>query len=591
MYYRGLKRDSRVSYAKRGTVLDTHGEGDPIDIKEGDIINLPILLFTENRDYLVKNNGQKVKAEQLVAKAILLYFVPVCLDSNCVMEKTWTTFLIDIYNDLLPKSDFEVIFVAVDDVCSESFLASGRDPQKNFDSLFARMPWTAIPFSDLGSRKRIAKKLGVLGGEFFCGVRGKLRVSCSVSLDSKGMVLKRNACYLFGGYGTPGYPFTDERIKFLNFEDDAIAKNPSLESLLGSRERDYVISNKGDRVPIHTLKDKVVALYFYEDGLTNYRRPQLTPQLEMAYKELKNKENFEVVLLYLYDTCGTLHCTNEESFWNTLKTMPWLALPFKDSSHKKLKRIFGYPDDLDGPELAPTLVIVGPNGEFVDPCGADVLKEFGTSAYPFTRRKVANLKTEMVKELKLEMLWDPNTVFGVKYDGLEIPFSQFAGKRVLIYFEMNGLYRRAHWERLLKMKDLYLKMKGTDDEFEVIYKKDSLSSIKPYGDWIPPDYNELPWSAHYYDAGYSLPKELEQRIFDFNCSSGRKGSRLCFLVAFERDGSLVRRTFHPTFNDVDFPFFAGGLKEEYLDQLDYYYGWLYWNYMEERMHSMIYQRR
>ncbi|KAL6574715.1 hypothetical protein OROMI_012000 [Orobanche minor] len=418
------------------------------------------------------------------------------------MEKEWTTFLIDIYNDLLPNNDFEVIVVAVDDIFTE-FLASGRDPRKYFESLFAIMPWTATPFSDLGSRKRIAKRLGVSGGEYFCSVRGgELRVTCSVFLDSNGMVLTRDACYYFGAYGTPGYPFTDERTKILDCEDDAIAEQPSLESLIGSRERDYVISIKGTRVPIHTLKDKVVALYFYEDGLTNYRRFVFTAQLEKAYKELKSKENFEVVLVYLSDTRGNPYSTNEESFWNTFKTMPWLALPFKDSNHK-LKRIFGYPNDLFGPEEALTLVIIGPNVEFVDPCGADILEQFGTSAYPFTRKKVAKLETEMIKEVKLEMLWDPNTIFRVKNDGLEIPFSQFAGNRVFIYFEMKELYfyQDTHWEKLLRLKDLYLKMKGTDDEFEVIYIKNSSSTGKPHGRWISPDYSELPWLVHYYDEG------------------------------------------------------------------------------------------
>ncbi|KAK1348668.1 hypothetical protein POM88_054948 [Heracleum sosnowskyi] len=40
-----------------------------------------------------------------------------------------------------------------------------------------------------------------------------------------------------------------------------------------------------------------------------------------------------------------------------------------------------------------------------------------------TSRKVAKLETEIIKELKLEMLWNPNTIFRVKNDGLEIPIS------------------------------------------------------------------------------------------------------------------------------------------------------------------------
>ncbi|KAL8094138.1 hypothetical protein AgCh_035848 [Apium graveolens] len=218
-------------------------------------------------------------------------------------------------------------------------------------------------------------------------------------------------------YGTLGYPFTDERIKYLESGDDKAANQPSLGTLLGYPLRDYVISNKEDRVPIHTLKDKVVAQYLYEDGLTD---EELTVKLKIAYKgSAKTKENFEVVLLYLYDTHGTLHSTNEESFWKTFKNMPWLALPFKDPNHKKLKLIFDYPDGMKGPERPPTLVIFGPSGEFVDPCGGDILMDFRAPACPFTRKRLAKFETEKVKQLKLKMLWNPNTVFRVEKDGLE----------------------------------------------------------------------------------------------------------------------------------------------------------------------------
>ncbi|KAL6558774.1 hypothetical protein OROMI_019124 [Orobanche minor] len=163
----------------------------------------------------------------------------------------------------------------------------------------------------------------------------------------------------------------NERIKFLKSEDDAAVKQPSLELLLGSPERNYLISNKGDRVPIHTLKDKVVALYFFEDGLTDDGQSTLTDRtltdkLEVAYKDLaKMNKNFE----------------------------------------------------------APTLVVIGPNCEFIDPCGVDILMHFGIPAYPFTRKNIAKLETEKAKELKLEMFWDRNTIFKVNKDDFELPES------------------------------------------------------------------------------------------------------------------------------------------------------------------------
>ncbi|KAL6575569.1 hypothetical protein OROHE_000946 [Orobanche hederae] len=235
----------------------------------------------------------------------------------------------------------------------------------------------------------------------------------------------------------------------------------------------------------------------------------------MAYKELaKMNKNFEVVLLYLYDTCGTVNCSSEDSFWKLFKSMPWLALPFKDRNHKKLIRIFGYPNKLDDGEEAPTLVVIGPNCEFIDPCGADILMRFGIPAYPFTRKNLAKLETEKAKELKLEMLWDRNTIFKVNKDDLEIPLYQFAGKKLMIYFEMRKYY--VHREEVLMMKDLYLKMKGTDDEFEVIYIKDLALCNQPGVAWVVHDYDELPWPVHYYGEGYSLPKELEHSVFNYH---------------------------------------------------------------------------
>ncbi|KAL8120280.1 hypothetical protein AgCh_017441 [Apium graveolens] len=37
------------------------------------------------------------------------------------------------------------------------------------------------------------------------------------------------------------------------------------------------------------------------------------------------------------------------------------------------------------------------------------------SAYPFSRDRVVELITEEAKELRLEMLWEPNSVFGGKF--------------------------------------------------------------------------------------------------------------------------------------------------------------------------------
>lgn len=132
----------------------------------------------------------------------------------------------------------------------------------------------------------------------------------------------------------------------------------------------------------------------------------------VAYEELaRNKVNFEVVLIYLYDTGITCNCTDEGSFWKKFKTMPWLALPYRDLSYRKLMRLFCYPPLYDPLHEATRLVIVGPRGEFIEPWGASLLDFHNILAFPITREKVAQLETDKMKGLKLEMLWGPNTFF------------------------------------------------------------------------------------------------------------------------------------------------------------------------------------
>lgn len=170
---------------------------------------------------------------------------------------------------------------------------------------------------------------------------------------------------------------------------------------------------------IDTLEEKTVALYFYEKHcFLDWN----VKNIKNVYEELRQiSSSFEVVLIYLYDTWGTCDTTSEESFWNTFKSMPWLAIPFKDPKCRELRRYFDYPCRPYGPEEPPTLVIIGPFAKFIEPWGAHIIDKFKLSAYPFSREKIAELYTEKVKELQLEMLWDPKTLFTAK-DGSKVSY-------------------------------------------------------------------------------------------------------------------------------------------------------------------------
>lgn len=90
----------------------------------------------------------------------------------------------------------------------------------------------------------------------------------------------------------------------------------------------------------------------------------------MAYEDLfKNMKDFEIVLIY---GGGRL---NEDLFWKKFGTMPWLAVPFKDTDcGKKLDRIFKFPD-FGGLTPVSMLVIIG---IIIEPFGAQILEKYGT---------------------------------------------------------------------------------------------------------------------------------------------------------------------------------------------------------------------
>lgn len=513
-------------------------------VTKGDVIDLRKFLFTDYRDYLIRDNDKtQVKAEQLAGKVIILYFVSLSSHPLArLFEKCDTSRLLKVYKYLQHNHAFEVVFVAISD-------GNEEESKKRFEDIFSCMPWTAIPFSDVVCRKNLQTNF-LVNDE-----------TTSFVVDSNGMVLQQNAIYLIKNYGVLGFPFSDERIKVLDAEDDAAVQQPSLMTLLGSPQRDYVITNKGEKVPIQSLEEKVVALYFYEDSFCGSKE-----DITRIYEELaKIKENFEVVLIYLTDTPFTNQHANEEDFWKAFRTMPWLALPFKDPNIQKLKRVFEFPEEFDDDtfDLRPLLVIFGPHGEFIEPLGDQIMGV--CPVYPFTREKVAELELEKVQKLKMEMLWDPNTVFS-RSDGSQMKFSQLDGKRVIHIFEKSLCYKCDHLF-LIKLKERYLELRGTDDEFEVIHiLEEKEKGVLPMQD--------LPWLV-------SPASKLLPAGYDIFCDYyGYR--RVSVLLAFNQYGNVVRKTICPVLEDTDFPFYLGSMMEEALSQLIDKLQWDYWNFYPKK---------
>ncbi|CAN6676137.1 unnamed protein product [Malus baccata var. baccata] len=385
------------------------------------------LLSSSERDFLVRNNGDQIKVESLKGKKLGLYFSA----SWCGPCKRFTPALVEAYNELSPKGDFEIVFISAD------------EDDESFKGYFAKMPWLAIPFSDSEARDRVDELFKVRG------------IPHLVILGEDGKVLSDSGVGIIQEYGAYAYPFTLEKLKELKDEEEAARRDQSLKTILAARSRDFVISNDGEKVPVSELEGKIVGLYF---SLSSYGPcVEFTPKLVEAHEKLKaNGENFEIVLVPLDD--------DEESFKQYFEKMPWFSLPIGDKSVQKLARYF---------ELStlPTVVIIGADGKTLSENVADAIDEHGSLAYPFTPEKFAELvEIEKAKEKAqtLESILisgDRNFVIGK--EGTQIPVTDLLGKNILLYFS-------AHWcppcrAFLPKLVEAYHEIKGKDDAFEVIF--------------------------------------------------------------------------------------------------------------------------
>ncbi|KAJ6431308.1 hypothetical protein OIU84_018739, partial [Salix udensis] len=354
--------------------------------------DLSSLLSSEERDFLIRSNGDQVKVSNLVGKIVGFYFS----GSWCGPCRNFTPLLLEVYEQLSSKGDFEVVFISSD-----------RDDE-SFNKYFSKMPWLALPFSDAETRK------------------------LSTVME----------------HGVDGYPFNLDRLNFLKEQEENAKKNQTIISILVSSSRDYVISNDGKKIPLLDLEGKMVGLYF------SIHAHRMCHQEETHFKE-------------------------------SFETMPWLALPFKDKSCKKLARYF---------ELRniPNLVIIGQDGKTLNPNVAELIEDHGIEAYPFTPEKLDELAA--IEKAKLEsqtlesVVVDGENDFVIDKSGSKVPVSGLVGKNILLYFS-------AQWcppcrAFLPKLIEAYHTIKAKGSAFEVIF----ISSDRDQSTFDK-FYSEMPWLA------------------------------------------------------------------------------------------------
>ncbi|KAG5522186.1 hypothetical protein RHGRI_034389 [Rhododendron griersonianum] len=424
---------------------------------------LQSILSCSDRDFLIRNNDDQVKVDNLKGKKVGLYFSA----SWCGPCQQFTPNLVEVYNELSAKGDFEIVFVSAD------------QDEEAFKGYFSKMPWLAIPFSDSNMRDQLDELFKVMGIPYL------------VILDENGKVTTEDGVEFIRDYGVDAYPFTQERIKEIKEEEEKVKREQPLKFILASRSRDFVISANGNKVSISELKGKTIGLYFAE---SSYKKcVKFTPKLVEVYETLKAKgEKFEVVMIPFDD--------DEESFNQCFEKMPWLSLPYDDKSCVKLARYFEIP-------TIPVLAIIGPDGRTLQSDVVEAIEEHGTETYPFTPEKFSELeekdKAKRDAQTLESILVSGDLDFVIGKDGDKVPISDLVGKNILLYFS-------AHWcppcrAFTPKLVETYHQIKAKDDAFELIFISSDRdqTSFDEY-------YSEMPWLALPFE---DERKEYLDRIF------------------------------------------------------------------------------
>ncbi|KAM6589301.1 hypothetical protein CsatA_011906 [Cannabis sativa] len=128
------------------------------------IHDLTALFSSDERDFLIRNNGDQVNISSLNGKIVGLYFS----GSWFGPSYRFTPKLVELYNEVASKEEFELVFVSSD-----------RD-EESFNGYFSEMPWLAIPFSDTDTIDRLNDSFDIMG------------IPDLIIIDSDGKILTEN---------------------------------------------------------------------------------------------------------------------------------------------------------------------------------------------------------------------------------------------------------------------------------------------------------------------------------------------------------------------------------------------------------------
>ncbi|KAK6115154.1 hypothetical protein DH2020_007423 [Rehmannia glutinosa] len=179
-------------YSRKEEVKKIEGKVNGVDVEYGESqmfsgSRLVSLLSSKDRDFLLSPTGTQVKISDLEGKIVGIYFS-----------------------------------------------ANWYPPYQNaFDEYRALMPWLAIPFSDLESKRALNRRFDVEG------------IPCLIILqpnDNKDSTILDGVDLVYR-YGIQAYPFTKERVEELTQQEKDTHENQTLKDLLTNHGRDFLLSN------------------------------------------------------------------------------------------------------------------------------------------------------------------------------------------------------------------------------------------------------------------------------------------------------------------------------------------------------------
>ncbi|KAJ4836200.1 hypothetical protein Tsubulata_046627 [Turnera subulata] len=315
--------------------------------------SLTSILVNRSRDYVISSDGNKIPVSELEGKTLGLYF---SLASYRACDD-FTPKLVQVYKELKAKGEnFEIVLISLD------------DEEEAFQQSFTNMPWHGLPFKDKSCEK--------LARYFELSI-----VPALVIIGSDGKTLHPNVAEAIEEHGVLAYPFTPEKFAELQEIQKAKEEAQTLESILVSRDKDFVIGKDGAKIPVSDLVGKHILLYFSAHWCPPCRA--FLPTLIEAYNKIKAKDDaFEVIFIS--------SDRDEASFKDYFAEMPWLALPFGDERKASLSRTFKV-------QGIPMLVALGPTGRTLTKEARELVMLHGADAYPFTDEHLKELEVKYVE--------------------------------------------------------------------------------------------------------------------------------------------------------------------------------------------------